>query len=276
MIAFLVYSHVFLGVCLASLAAQVMQISGSGLSWPLLVLIWGATVFLYNLHALIRLSEKRDFPRYQARYAWVQSNVGWVKILIGIGMIASAVGLLALPTRLWGLVGVLGGMSLAYSVPVFTPFFNTMPRLRDIPYVKFFVLVSVLTVTVVGLPAMLSLGGLKVLTWVRMGLFLAAITLPFDIRDLEFDRHQGLPTLATWLGEDRARQWALVALALSAVVAAFEFSALPFAKLMVMALGYGVTWAILMRVRTERSGLFYGVWVEGALLFQSLLILTLF
>ncbi len=230
-------------------------------SWTLVGFIFSSTLFLYNLHALIRFPEKIGVPRYQRRYAWVSRYRGVVMGLMALGGGFSMLCLALLPVRLWGAVGVLGALSLAYSVPVFRGVFPGTPRLRDIPYVKFFVLVTVLTATVVGLPGIL-VGQLWGWTLARMWLFMAAITLPFDIRDLDFDRGQGLATLVTALGESRARGLAEVLLVGSAVVTRGPMAGVLLVSLIPVAIVIGQS-------RTEKSGLFYGVWVEGCLLVQS-------
>jgi 4-hydroxybenzoate polyprenyltransferase len=96
-------------------------------------------------------------------------------------------------------------LSILYVTP-FIPFKGKMISLRKIPFTKIFIIALVWTLVTVMLPyvnehgfSQLNNTNLK-LTLLTRFLFVFAITLPFDIRDIKFDNNQSLKTIPSIIG----------------------------------------------------------------------------
>lgn len=120
-------------------------------------------------------------------------------VFLSLG-VAIALAFLYLKTETLVLLVVLGSFSLLYAVPL------KGKRFREIPGLKLYEIALVWSVTVVLLPAV-EMGayrniavGLQLLA---VFLFVMAITIPFDIRDLKNDPHR-LQTIPQKIGIERS------------------------------------------------------------------------
>lgn len=110
---------------------------------------------------------------------------------------------------------IAGAISVLYPFPVLKPF-GISSRLRDIPYIKIFLIAFVWSVTSVILPA--TEQGIHLterndifLVLLAQFIFILFITLPFDINDADVDRNMNVKTIPSVLGI-RASQWICLAL----------------------------------------------------------------
>ena len=105
-------------------------------------------------------------------------------------------------------------------------------------------------------------------------LFLLAITIPFDVRDLEADQRAGLRTLPTVLGAKRALRLANRLLLASAVMAVLPYGFMPMRDtlLLMVALLIGVAgaWLVVRLSHQQRSEYFFSLGVEGTMILQWL------
>ena len=88
-------------------------------------------------------------------------------------------------------------------------------RLRDLHYIKIFLIALVFSLVTVFLPVLeqqQTLSGIHWIILLERCLFLLAITLPFDIRDLQVDRHHSVKTIPQVLGTQATMRLALLLL----------------------------------------------------------------
>lgn len=112
-------------------------------------------------------------------------------------------------------------ISLAYALPVYNKGGKWI-RLRDIPGVKIFLISIVWSIVTEGFPALVSGNSIKLLPVLERFLFIFALTIPFDIRDLRFDNHE-LLTIPQYFGIRIARSIGVVALLLAELILAYRF-----------------------------------------------------
>ncbi len=177
--------------------------------------VFFGTLGLYAAHRLIgmhRYPLYRTNERYRQLYRWR----GWLLAACVVSLPFLLHSFLALPSRWRWIVLPFVALSAAYILPVF----GQSRRLRDVPLLKVFLLALMWGAFTALLPA-----GLLGRPWPQLLLLTAertayifAIGLPFDIRDLPFDRQFGVPTLPTRLGVDRTKNLAYRALGLSGVL----------------------------------------------------------
>ena len=112
---------------------------------------------------------------------------------------------------------VLAVISLWYVVPV------TGKRLRDYPVIKIFLVALVwaaISCVAVFPEIDISIGD-KILIFSERFLIIFSITIPFDIRDMDYDKAQGLNTLPLILGKTNAVRLAIVTVFAAISIAAY-------------------------------------------------------
>ena len=95
--------------------------------------------------------------------------------------------------------------------------------------------------------------------------FVFAITIPFDIRDLKYDQLQ-LKTLPGLFGEEKARYIALAVLALYEllIIIQYVFGEIINFSALIALLGTSVVTAfLLIRSNSEKEEFYFAFWVEG-------------
>jgi 4-hydroxybenzoate polyprenyltransferase len=212
-VTFLLYSNVFVALCAASLVAATRLMLTAEPNFGVLELhVWFATMTVYNID---RLVDEGDQVHASPRHEWIARHrfvLWWITVVSAIGTLVT----------MWflGVDVVLGLAPLAvvsffYSVPLF----GRDVRLKSLPGAKTFVIAAVWAVVTVVMPA-LDMG--VAVPWVLLVerlLFIFAITLPFDLRDVRRDEAVGVRSLPQVLGSARTIALSIGLLAAAAAVA---------------------------------------------------------
>jgi len=196
----ILYSNLFIATCaLFSILTTKLVILHTIKISPLEGLIFFSTLFIYALHRIIgvlRLEPFKGKGRYKIIAAY-RSHISIYAVISGLGCIICAV-LLPIETLLWFFFPAL--ISLAYIIP-----FYKNKRLRDFNFIKIFLIAFIWTIVTVWIP-LLHYGEAMEGNWfllLEKFLFIFAITLPFDWRDVEVDRHLDVETIPSNLGETK-------------------------------------------------------------------------
>ncbi len=162
------------------------------LSWsPAWVFVFAGTLTLYGLHRLIGLRFVTGKERTN-RFRTIAQLRGEILLYTLLAGLATAVSFFHLSRKLQISLLLPGLLALLYPLPVFRG-----KRLRDLPYIKIFLIAAVWTWISVCLPA-IELQRLDLMSWLMTGeraFFLFGITLPFDLRDQPADKKAGVKTL---------------------------------------------------------------------------------
>lgn len=206
LIDLVLYSNLWIALAALSLALQTQLLLFGDLRWdPLFGFIFFATLCLYALHRLVGLSKVKPF-REVGRFRIIsrfQSHILIYAVVSGTG----ATWFFFLLPRQMQLASVLPSLiSLGYVLPVLGN-----KRLRDLHYVKIFLIAIAWSWITVGLVAAnrnwaLTLPAMVIL--LERAMFVFAITLPFDIRDLQVDAFTQVETLPARLGIRRTKMLA--------------------------------------------------------------------
>jgi 4-hydroxybenzoate polyprenyltransferase len=251
------------------------------LSYP--AFLFSATLFLYCFHRLYRLDFRTDSEKMAERHSWVRNNRLLFYLVLAMAGAATLLSIfLFIPFRVFLLLTPVALISLGYTIPCI-PLKDRWIRLRDIPGIKIFLIAFVLGLTTVLLPVIAhgernSLRDPAILfIFIRRVLFIFAITIPFDIRDMEYDRQNKTLTLPVLFGINRSKQFALLALILFCVLAVIQFTCLEKTGLLyvlALILSAGVSgWAIALSGKTQKAH-FYSFYLEGTMLLQCLLVIA--
>ncbi len=185
---------------------------GHRFNWFYPGFIFCGTLVQYGAHRLISLHRHRN-EALSPRFEHIQ-QLKWIIIgLTGLGFLIAIYCWTQLlsATQLFLLAPIL--ISISYILPIWKN-----KRLRDVPFIKIFLIAIVWTLlTSRGMAIEWGLAGnySTLLQLPERILFLFAITLPFDIRDLELDRRMPVKTLPGQIGIRDSKLLALMTLVCS-------------------------------------------------------------
>lgn len=210
----LIYSNVFIALSAVTLFASTFALWNLKIeSTSTLLVVFSGTFILYNLSRLVslkNLGKVFQTPRLQ----WMLSRIPKIISWNAISGLVFLVSFFTMPSEYRRGFLLVGLVALLYAIPVFG-----FKRLRDIPYIKIFLIAGVWAYLTLAWPLMAE--GVEWRLWifpfVERFLFILAITIPFDVRDSEMDQAYGLKTLASLFGSVRALRVAgiiLISLAL--------------------------------------------------------------
>lgn len=244
---------------------------GNGAPTPLLGFIFFATLFLYAVHRIIGLRKSHPFTA-TGRYAVIARFRTPIIFYAGMAGICAGLFLLQMPLRI--LAGLVAPCLLAlfYVLPVWKGY-----RLRDLHYIKIFLIAitwSWITVFLVALELGMTWSIPMYVMLLERALFVFAITIPFDIRDLEIDAFNKVKTLPAALGIRQSQRLAGLSLLLLLLLAALNYywdvySLQDFIALVLSACLSGVL--IFLSDRARHDYFFTGL-LDGMMVLQFLLV----
>lgn len=160
------------------------------------MLVMGSTLFVYNVHYII----KKSTPEVSDRFAWSQHHGFWHLGGLLTGVLFCIISLFYLPLNILLACGILGVLSFAYSLPLLP--FEEKKRFKDFGLLKIFLLTTVWTIVTSILP-MLYWGKQPVNypyeILIRF-VFMFTLCIAFDIRDMETDLDNKIFTLPNRIG----------------------------------------------------------------------------
>ncbi len=276
----LIHSNIYISLAAVFLTVSAQIQLGMKPQWhPYLFIIFFATLFEYNLHRLITVLTNKEALNSE-KHRWVRENLLAFYILVSVSVVGfGVVALLAKPEVLFTLAPF-AVITLFYSVPVFEKHKHLF-RLREIPYLKIFLIAIVWSASTILLPIVQSgvtFGKVHIaIMLTERFFFLLAITIPFDIRDLEADRHSGLKTIPLLLNEKGAMYLSYLSLLLFILISAMHYLSHNDWDLM-SAMGIStITTFIFLKSEKIRKLTFYHYGIlDGTMLLQGLLVLLFY
>jgi 4-hydroxybenzoate polyprenyltransferase len=170
-------------------------------------------------------------------------------------------------------------ISFCYSLPLFT-LSGKKFGLRNIPGLKQFLITLVWTMSSVLLPVMeslhahlstISLRDVTILLAKRF-LFIGALTMPFDIRDIFHDYNLGLKTIPVIYGEKKAYLFCQIVL-IGYVVLLFLFRNNGFNNdFFALTITAVIAGWLIFHSTIEKNDYYYFFYVDGVLILQYLLL----
>ncbi|HFC01219.1 MAG TPA: hypothetical protein ENJ53_10485 [Phaeodactylibacter sp.] len=199
LINFVFYSNLWIAVCATATIAQTQFIFTKKIEWNWLMgLVFFATLFLYALHRIISLSKVDEFSEME-RYSVIQkfkNHISFYALAAGVG---GAICFWNISRQVQLSLIIPGIISMGYVLPLL----SGKKRLRDLNHIKIFLIAVVWAWVTVFLPALEIGKSFELATWLMIfekALFIFAITLPFDIRDLKVDAHNQVRTIPAVIG----------------------------------------------------------------------------
>lgn len=235
--------------------------------YNLVAFIFFATLLIYNL--------QRRFGDYNHSGRFYKTKT-ILMVLATLGLIPFAIHLTYI--ELVGLA-IAGGVSIGYAVPCI-PIKGKRYAIRQVPYMKLWVIVLawILSTTVVPLIEIIDLNSVDdristVLFALQQGAFIVALTVPFDVRDLDSD-YPYQRTLPMVFGITSSIRFAQNAMVAAFIFAFFNYLIGFFAFPQMLAqLGIsGVGYFLVAHGCVPRKPLYYAIALDGMILLQGIVV----
>lgn len=207
---FLLFGNIFISLGAVAQGLVTYHLLGFAPSWVVLSFLFLSTLLTYNFSILIQHPKNPDQSKHR-RVRWIFRNYKLNVVFTILAAIALIPLFFMLSFKSQLLNVFLGILSLGYAMPLFKSK-NKKFGLRNIPGLKLFLIALVWAFSSVLMPYFqvqesqslnISFINLVILT-VKRFLFVVAITIPFDIRDMFQDKVFELKTIPTIFGEKKA------------------------------------------------------------------------
>ncbi len=256
------------GMCMATERLLLLHIPP--IFTPLHVLVFGSTLFVYNVHYLV----KRTEPDVSDRFQWSQHYKLWHYIALASGAAGSVISLLCMPRDIFYACVLLGVLSFGYSLPLL-PFKNKR-RLKDFGWLKILLLTSVWTIVTSVLPILywdkeLSAYPFEVI--LRYALLLT-LCIAFDMRDMQTDMDAKIFTLPNLIGIKNSYRVMTVTMLLFIGLSVIQYTRYPSVTRLVAELATAIATKLAIDyARKYPSDKAYLALVDGVMLLYALLVL---
>ena len=259
---FLIASNVYVAfgvVSLTLLSLDIREIEHTNLLW----FVFFATLFVYNLIRLVNVNSifysseslRHEIINRFRTFFWI---VCIVSCLLCFYFFVTISEYIFLP-----IIG-LGFVSIIYGLPIYKSGFHLF-RLRDIPGFKIFLIAFVWAYVTEGLPALINGEPLYFLALFERFLFIFAITIPFDIRDVNYDASH-LATIPQYFGINTAKWMALLAILSSELILFYRFffnNDLNLIGALAIYIAYEFSFLLIYRCNLYSKEMYFTFGVEG-------------
>ena len=262
-IRFFINSNIWVAFCVLGLTAS-SGILLDTTDFKVAQFVFFATIFAYNFQRIARINQGEG----HARKDWLIKNKTAVCLLMlfAITMAVYAVFNFKLNTQI--------AILFTTAASILYPF-----GLRKIPFAKIFIISFVWmssTMLLLVIENNISISQNIILHLVARFLFVFAITIPFDIRDLKHDA-QTLRTIPLFFGAARARFIALFALFICGIISVFQYFdlGLIFPNLLALILLYLSASILILKSDEHKGEKYFSFWVESLSIFSYLFLVIM-
>jgi 4-hydroxybenzoate polyprenyltransferase len=277
---FLLFSNLFIAVCAVAQGLVTYHLLKVPADKYVLAFIFFATIGLYNFSMLLSKPKKPENSPFK-RVRWIFSHHRMIISITLISLLCLVpLFLLYLSIESKLLMLFTGLVAVGYNIPFLT-LNNQNIGLRNIPGIKLFLIAMVWAVSCVLLPIMelqhsnqlnIAPGDTLLLVFKRF-LFVAAITVPFDIRDLFQDKLYALKTIPVMLGEKRAYIFCQFLL-LGYLLLLLLFRQATYPDIAAVVVNLAVTGWLIFKSNIKKNEYYYFFYLDGTMLLQYLLLLV--
>jgi len=279
-ISALINSNIYISLAAVMLTVSAQVQLGMKPQWhPYLFIIFFATLFEYNLHRLITILTNKETLKSE-KHRWVRENMMLFYWLVFISVIGFAVVAVLAKKEVLFTFAPIAAITFLYSIPV-SGNSKHLLRLREIPYLKIVLIAIVWSSSTILLPVIqakdtFESSQIAALLAERF-FFILAITVPFDIRDLEVDRKDGIKTIPMLIGARNAMLLSYFMLLIFFLISIFHYQ-IRNDWYILTAIGISaVTTYAFFRFNYFRKMIFYHYGLlDGTMLLQGALVLVFY
>jgi 4-hydroxybenzoate polyprenyltransferase len=277
---FLLFSNVFMSLCAVAQGLLTFYLISSKPIYPVLGLLFTSTLGIYNFSILISKPKHPEKSPYR-RIRWFFSHYRLMVTFTIVSLLSLIPLFFLIATASKILLIFLAILSFGYGLPLFT-IGEQKFGLRNIPGLKLIMITLVWTMSCVLLPilesqaahlATISMRDTTILIAKRF-LFICALAIPFDIRDLFEDKQLGLKTIPVAWGEKNAYLFCQVLLA-GYVALLFLFRNHGFnTDFWALTLTMFLTGWLIFKSKWEKNEYYYFFYMDGVLILQYLFVIA--
>ncbi|MFT5919624.1 MAG: 4-hydroxybenzoate polyprenyltransferase [Granulosicoccus sp.] len=268
-----VYGNLWVSLCAAALTMLTYFEHLMPVQLFVLGFVFFSTLIIYNMNMISGLNALREKGTESKRHHWCIDNEKTLKAFTVIGIIGASICFVNLSVDSWFVLVPFVLAAVLYVVPLIGKR-GSGTRLREFGLNKIFTIAIVWAAVTVVLP-LVNASGVSVLNdqtfWLTVlarTIFIFAITLPFDIRDLKNDKKINVRTIPMVFGVSKTIRMSIVLLAVYGSVALYAADS--------VYLGIGhlaaalVTAGLVMLTNPNRTDMFYSFTLEGTMVMLPL------
>lgn len=277
---FYLFGNVHIALCAVALTYCTTLLLNFPMRGEWVYVVFGGTLALYSYQRWIGVKQKENVKFQGIHHQWnIRNEKTLLALTIG-GLILAGIAIVDLSKQAWFVVLLTAFLSLLYSAPIFSVG-GRKKRLRDITGTKLFLIAITWSLVCVWIPLadvykpslvdVFSMEFSYVWKWTfACFLMTFALTIPFDIRDMEFDKGV-LRSLPMIFGETKIKRLAIILVFLSGFLlwnyeANISHSTFPEGRWR----GY-LVWSFIAAVtlsfcNSKRHEYYFSFWVDGLIL----------
>lgn len=262
-IRFLVNSNIWVAFCALALAAS-SEILLKTVNHQISQFVFFSTIFIYNFQRVIRIKKGEE----HARKNWLNKNRTRVHLLMFFAFSMSAYQFFSFKLITQVVILLMGALSLLY------PF-----GIRRIPFLKIFIISfvwSISTMLLLLLENNITISENILWHLVSRFLFVFAITIPFDIRDLRYDAGD-LETIPSFFGSEIAKWIALFSLFICVIATVYQLLQTDINLSNFLALNslYFLASFLIKESDKDTNDMYFSFWIESLSIFSYLFLAIL-
>ncbi|QQL48305.1 UbiA family prenyltransferase [Mucilaginibacter ginkgonis] len=268
-----------MSLCAVAQGLVTFHLIGSAPIYPPLIILFMATLGVYNFSTLItRPKNPTSSKHYRVRWFYTHYKLNLVLTVIAFASLFPLFFLVSLGSKL--LLMFMTVLSIGYGLPLFK-IGDKKFGLRQIPGLKPFLITLVWSMSGVLVPVLeaadqhlttINLRDIAIL-FAKRFLFIAALTIPYDIRDMDDDKAASLKTIPVTLGEKNAYNLCQLLLG-GYLVLLFLFRNNGFnMDFLALALVAILTGWLIFRSKWDKNELYYFFYMDGVLILQYVLLI---
>jgi 4-hydroxybenzoate polyprenyltransferase len=270
----LLFSNVFMALCAVAQGLVTFHLIGAKSNCAVLVLLFTSTLGLYNFCILITRPKRPESSPYR-RVRWFFKYYQLMAGITIVTMLSLFPLFFLMSTNSKLLLIFLAALSVGYGLPVFTHS-GRKTGLRNIPGLKPILITVVWSLSCVLVPVLeAKASGQTYLTntdtlmlVAKRFLFIGALTVPFDIRDLFQDKIAGLKTIPVAFGERNAYLFCQILLG-GYLVLLFVFRHIGLSHdFWALAIVTVLTGWLIFKSTWQRNEYYYFFYLDGVLILQ--------
>ncbi len=267
------YSNIFIGVCAIALTfTNQLTVSDTVYFDKSCWFIFFSTIFTYSY---LKVKSPAGVNYHTAHRNWAAENPQLAKNILLISLIASVVFFFTLEGNVKMIVLLLAAITAFYGF-VEIPFTRPKIKLRDLGLVKTFFVALVWSVTTVIVPLAYApvTTDMMVFLLLRRFLFILALTMVFEIKDMTGDREHNLKTLPLAMGISNTKLFAqgILMLLLLINLAQFLFFDISLSNMLAVNLSVLLSIICIQPVNEETPDNWYYLSLDGMMIVQFIFV----
>ncbi len=193
-----IYSSIHVAIVATLFCAETFFFICHEIDLVYLGIVFFSTLFMYSLHRIIgitKVSEDLILGRYQV----IHKHKSDLKVYAAISLLGLIFCFVFSTLSYLVFLIPLGIISLLYAVP----FFSDQKRLRDINFIKIFLIAivwSALSIAPIASSGTDIHYGILCIVAIERLIYIIGITIPFDVRDLKIDQSLVTKTIPQYIG----------------------------------------------------------------------------